>query len=177
MWDDYDWLTDFFGDDPLDVIDFSELPEYQPLMLEGLSLGPDLNLPDILDDWLPSLGGGLNLGGGGKGGKGPGGLLGGGLGDILPFLAMLGGGLNANNATKGASEEIKNAAKEANEFAVTTLGGARDDFKPYMTAGTDSLAGIQALLGQPGQKFTPIKSKQMSPLRGSMTLADLAARK
>lgn len=194
MWDwEFD-LGDMFGGGDLD---FSELPMMDaPLFEMPLQMGPDVNLPDIFSnlDFGDNIdqGGGWNpgSGGGGLGGlsgllsgaKGLGGLFGGGGGldlmSILGLAGMIGGGLNANNATNKASDELKNAAKESNEFAINTIGGARDDFKPYMGAGTDALAGIQALLASPEskKKFAPLASHQMKPMKGSMTLAQLAAR-
>jgi hypothetical protein len=199
MWDDID-LNELFAGGDLDFselqLDFSELPEYQPLFELQQQMGPDVNLTDWMSDWAP--GGGDILSqlqnAGGNGGDSSGllsglkGLLGGGgkgggafgMGsDILSLLGLLGAGAgawNANKQTDKASEAGKQAAKDANAFALEQIGGARKDFLPYQTAGTDALAGIQALLGGDKKSFAPLKSHQMKPLKGSMSLAQLAAR-
>jgi hypothetical protein len=200
MWDwpedDFSWLMDddmFAGGVP----DFSELP-----MMDAPTFDAPLEMEswygDPYGDWGGGQGGdgtdgsydfggssvpswlqsALGLGKGGAGLFGKGGGLGADslLGALLPLLGMGAGAWNANKQTDKATEMLQQAAKDANAFAVEQIGGARDAFKPYQTAGTDSLAGIQALLAGDAKKYTPIKSKQMAPRKGAMTLAQLAAR-
>lgn len=188
MWDD--WM-DLFGS--------SDLDEWLP--------SDEFSWTSDLDDWIPPIEGADGLdwsfptGGGSdilsaiqNAGKGAGSLFGGGGSnplsslfggsggmDLMSLLGLLGmgaGALNANHATNQASQQLQDAANKANDFATTTIGGARDDFKPYQSAGTDALSGIQALLASQADKpkFTPLKSRQMAPMKGSMTLAQLAAR-
>lgn len=99
-----------------------------------------------------------------------------GLGDILPLLALLGGGINQHNATKDASKEIQAGADKANQFALDTIGGARGDFKPYMEGGTKALGMVFDELGKPGvaSKYTtPINRVGPSNLKGTVSLKQL----
>lgn len=110
----------------------------------------------------------------GGGGAGGGSLL----SSLLPLLGLIGGGINTNNATNRASEQLQGAARQAQDDARGLIGGARDDFKPYQAAGVDALARMQA---QPPSNlagnYSPIgQESNLADKFKSMTLASLARR-
>lgn len=118
------------------------------------------------------------------------GLGNGGMASLLPLLLAGGGAFNANNATNKASQQLQDAAKQANQQATDLIGGARSDFQPYMQAGQAALPQLQAMVGNNNMAglFGPVASQgfakpgsvashAFSPIKGAMTLADLAKRK
>jgi hypothetical protein len=122
--------------------------------------------------WLEKLLSSFKIGGG-KGG-GLGGL--GDLGSLLPLLLMAGGGAYGFKQTKNSTKELQDAANKSNEYAEKTLGGARNDFKPYMEGGTKALGMVFDQLNQPGiasKYLTPIKRPESSNLRGTISLKQL----
>lgn len=175
--DEFDWTSVFGGGDP----DFSELPEGStPLFPERYSMGPDVNLNEPMGDFSGSFLKALQgLGGGGGDLLKLLGLGNGGLGALLPLLAGGFGAWNANNATKQGTKELQDAASKANDYAEKTIGGAMENFKPFIGTGTKANADLYALTQQPGlaSMFTqPIKNRGGVPIRGSVTLAELAKR-
>ena len=185
MWDDIDWSEIFGGGTP----DFTELP---------LGMGPDVNLQDVPDsywgdpyaDWGGGAGGDGSDGSSDMGGSGlpawlkalmPGGKGGKGF-DLASLLipALLGGGglYLGNKATNKATDELKQGAKDANALAEKLIGGAQANFAPFIGTGTKANADLYALTQQPGLagKFGPIAAKQLKPIRGSVTLAELSQR-
>jgi hypothetical protein len=180
---------------PLEGLDLSEIPEMPEPIFE-LGLTPDFSWvpPEVMDslnigDILAGLQGGGGGGGGGSGGFDWGGLLkslglsksGNSLDAILPLLSIFGAlatGINNTRATSDAGEKIANAAKESNAKAEELFGGARSNFAPYITAGQGAIPQIEALLQQPGiaGKFGKVVAPSLRPIKGGMTVADLAKR-
>lgn len=208
MWD---WLDDW-GD--FETPDFSPLPEYIPPEIELQEIpnfeddwyerifqGGDSDGSSTWD-WLKGLGGAGGFAGGSSGSSGSsggiadiikfltGGKGGGSLTDWLPLLGGLGAigaGINTNNKTEDATKEIKAATEKANQLATDLIGGARNNFAPYMQAGQSAIPQLQALVGQGlASKFSsPIAGLTAQPgmqkqapsgISGAMTLAQLAKR-
>lgn len=195
MWDDIDLNELFGGGDP----NFSELP-----LMDMPNFDPGLEMDSYYGDPYADWGGGAggdgfdgsgDFGGGGLGGllsagkglsglfggKGGGGLFGGGgldLTSLLGMLAMGYGGYKGNQASKESSEEIKNAAKEANANAAGLVGGAQANFQPYIDTGKNALGDLYAMTQQPGlaAKYGPLKAKAGPKMRGSISLAELAGK-
>ncbi len=119
----------------------------------------------------------------GGGASGLGGLFGGGqggLGSLLPLLALLGGGINSNDATRKASHEMQDAAKQSNTDARALMDPVIASYAPYQAAGTkavDSLSGMAGnnnLAGQFGGGAQ--KSDLAAKFKGAMSLAQLSKR-
>jgi hypothetical protein len=128
---------------------------------------------------LPGAGGGggaglndiarlLGLTGGGGGGMS-------GLAGLLPLLATLFGGINANNATRDATDRMTGAVTDANAMLEDKLGGAMGGFKPYADAGAGAMA---KLTGAPDSnmatKYGPISTGgpiQRGPIGQASNLA------
>lgn len=100
------------------------------------------------------------------------------LASILPLLGLVGGTINSNNQTERASEQLQGAARQAQDDATRLIGGARDEFKPYQTAGTDALARMQAAPASAlAANFGPLgQQSALADKFKSMTLANLARR-
>lgn len=203
----------------MEMPNFGEMELLDPTMLGGFgdlyeegylggdsdgSNGSPTNPGSSNFDWTQL----LKLAGGAAGGAAGGGSSGGGIGDLLKSLgltggaggsgsllpllgliASIGGGVNASNATKEATAQLQAGADKANQQATELIGGARNDFQPYMQAGQGALSKLEAMIGNSGlaSKFatpvgglkapTAISSRGMSPMQGAMTLAQLVARK
>jgi hypothetical protein len=118
-------------------------------------------------DWLTKL-----LGGGGGGGKGGGfDLM-----SLLPLLLAGGAGAYGLKQNKDAGKDIKAAADKASDESRLLLGGARDDFKPYMEGGTKALGMVFDKLNGPGlaEKYaTPVAKYPGSDLKGTVSLHKL----
>lgn len=71
-------------------------------------------------------------------------MLGGGQG-LASLAGLVGGGINANNATKEAQERMERAVSEANDTVRGLLGGAQEAYKPYTDAGAQAVAKLSAM--------------------------------
>jgi hypothetical protein len=97
---------------------------------------------------------------------------------LLPILGLAGGAINTNNATNRASQQLQDAARTASDQSTALIGGARDDFKPYMSAGTDALGKLQNMpQSNLAASVQPLgQSSALADKFKSMTLANLARR-
>ena len=76
------------------------------------------------------------------------------LGGLLSFAALLGGGVNSINATGKASQQMKDAADQANQQAKDTLQPAMGNYTPFITAGQDAVGKMANFDTSPlGAKF------------------------
>ena len=66
---------------------------------------------------------------------------------LLTSLGMGAGVLNQNSATRDATQQLQNAANQANAKAEELIGGVRPNYQPYMQAGTQALSGLQGMVG------------------------------
>lgn len=181
-----DYNNDSSNDDP-GPPDLSPLPEGPPALIPiGLTLSPDVYLPEpIADggpDWasfIKALGGGVSGGSksfsklfGGSGGSGLDGLLG-----LLALLGGIGTSINAGNTAKQNGQDIKAAADKSNEIAQGLFDKAQGNFSPYQQAGIQALAGLQTPSNL-ASKFNSAgtASNLASKFNGAMTLSQLAKR-
>jgi len=62
------------------------------------------------------------------------------LAGLIPLLASVFGGINANNATKEATERMQQSVTDANASTRDILGGAGAAYQPYSDAGKAAMA-------------------------------------
>lgn len=105
-------------------------------------------------------------------------------GSLLPLLAALMGGgalVNGNNRTSDAAKQIQDAANKANEQGTALIGGARQDFQPYMQAGTNAVGGLSGMVGNNNlaDKFGPVAGgpNLADKFKGAQSLAALAVKR
>lgn len=98
---------------------------------------------------------------------------------VLPLITSGLTTLNLNNKTADASKLLQEGADKSNQFAIDNIGGAQKNFQPYIDNGAKSNNDLYAMVGNNNMtgKFNPVASAGFSPIKGSMTLADLAKRK
>jgi len=103
------------------------------------------------------------------------------LGNLLSFLGVAGGGINAANATGKASQQMQDAANKANDLATARIDGAAANYKPYIDAGQAAVGKMANFDTSPlGAKFvaqgTPsnLSAKFAS---APLTLGAIAARR
>ena len=94
-----------------------------------------------------------------------------GVGSLMAMLApLLGAGLQYK-ATGKASDQMQQAAKDANALVSGIYGGSKDMYMPYVTAGQNALAKAQGMGYQPmAQNYKPLGSG------AAMTLGKLGGR-
>lgn len=102
---------------------------------------------------------------------------------ILPILAMLAGGYNLNNKNNANSEaaaKIQAAADKANEQATGLIGGARENYKPYMDAGVSAVGQLSGMVGKNNLAglFGPVGATSAlgDKFKGTMSLKQLSGK-
>ena len=77
------------------------------------------------------------------------------LGGLLSLAGLIGGGVNSINATGKASQQMKDAADQANQQARDTLQPAMANYTPFITAGQGAVDKMANFDTSPlGAKFT-----------------------
>lgn len=167
--DEYDFLTEIQDSAPQEF-DYSAFNEEKgPVWgnsygFGGGSSGSGFDFGGSLNSLLKALG----LGGGS------------GLSNLLALLGAGYGAYNLNKATSGASEKLQAAADKSGAKATELLTGAQANFSPYITAGHNALAQLEALGARPlADKFTSTGAKldSLGSFDKYLTLAKLAKTK